>query len=45
MFAAVGNHVLSLHRESIGGLALPAELAPGEYQLLSPAEIERVFQA
>jgi 16S rRNA pseudouridine516 synthase len=45
MFAAVGNHVVSLHRESIGGLALPAELAPGEYRLLSPAEIERVFQA
>ena len=28
MFAAVGNHVEALHRESLGGLALPPDLAP-----------------
>ena len=30
MFAAVGNHVVALHRDRIGGLALPAELEPGD---------------
>ena len=33
MFAAVGNHVTALHRDRIGGLALPADLAPGQYRL------------
>ena len=28
MFAAVGNHVVSLHRDRIGGLTLPADLEP-----------------
>jgi pseudouridine synthase len=31
MFAAVGNHVTALHRDRIGGLELPAGLAPGTY--------------
>lgn len=34
MFAALGNHVVALHRASIGGLALPDDLAPGEYRVL-----------
>ncbi len=38
MFAAVGNHVLGLHRMSIGGLVLPDDLAPGAYRLLSAEE-------
>jgi 16S rRNA pseudouridine516 synthase len=38
MFAAVGNHVLALHREAIGGLQLDEALAPGEYRPLSEAE-------
>ncbi len=38
MFAAVGNHVVALHRLSIGGLALPDDLAPGAFRLLSEAE-------
>jgi 16S rRNA pseudouridine516 synthase len=38
MFAAVGNHVVALHRQSIGGLMLPDDLAPGEYRLLSADE-------
>ena len=39
MFAAVGNHVLALHRESVGGLTLPNDLAPGEYRILPNADI------
>jgi 16S rRNA pseudouridine516 synthase len=43
MFAAVGNHVLTLHRERIGALSLPKELAPGEYRALTEAELALVF--
>ena len=38
MFAAMGNHVVALHRAAMGGLALPDDLAPGEIQVLSDAE-------
>jgi 16S rRNA pseudouridine516 synthase len=34
MFAAVNNHVTALHRVSIGGLALPDDLAPGAFVVL-----------
>jgi len=34
MFAAVGNHVEALHRDRIGGLDLPTDLAPGEFRIL-----------
>lgn len=43
MFAAVGNHVETLHRERVGGLALPADLSAGRWRLLSPAEVEQLF--
>ena len=43
MFAAVGNHVEALHRERVGGLALPSDLAPGEWRLATQAEIEAIF--
>lgn len=43
MFAAVGNHVEALHREGLGGLALPDELAPGEWRLLTEDEIASIF--
>jgi len=43
MFAAVGNHVEALHRERLGGLALPDELAPGEWRLLTEDEIASIF--
>ena len=43
MFAALGNHVLSLHREAVGGFALPPDLAPGRYRPLTPAEIGAIF--
>ncbi len=45
MFAAVGNHVVTLHRERIGGLTLPADLEPGQYRILPADEAEGVFDA
>ena len=38
MFAALGNRVVSLHRERIGGLCLDETLAPGQWRALSRAE-------
>ncbi|WP_309644872.1 16S rRNA pseudouridine(516) synthase [Phenylobacterium sp.] len=43
MFAAVGNHVTDLHRDRIGGLVLPDDLAAGDYRVLSAATAESVF--
>ncbi len=43
MFAALGNHVLSLHRESLGGLVLPADLEPGAYRVLDATDIASIF--
>jgi 16S rRNA pseudouridine516 synthase len=43
MFAAVGNHVTALHRDRIGGLDLPDDLAPGQYRLLSEADLDAIF--
>jgi 16S rRNA pseudouridine516 synthase len=43
MFAAVGNHVTALHRESMGGLDLPTDLAAGEYRLMTDADVAAVF--
>ena len=43
MFAAVGNHVTALHRDRIGGLALPEALAPGEWRILSEDEQAAIF--
>jgi 16S rRNA pseudouridine516 synthase len=39
MFHRVGNRVSSLHRESIGALALPPELAAGDWRVLTSQEI------
>ncbi len=39
MFAAVGNHVATLHRDRIGKLDLPPDLAPGAYRSLTADEI------
>ena len=44
MFAAAGNHVLSLKRISIGGLTLPVDLEEGEWRELSPDEVASIFQ-
>lgn len=43
MFAAVGNHVTALRRDRIGGLALPKDLAEGEYRILTQDELAKVF--
>jgi 16S rRNA pseudouridine516 synthase len=43
MFAAVGNHVTSLHRERIGTLDL-GDLASGEWRVLAQSELNRVFE-
>jgi len=38
MLAAVGNRVEALHRSAFGALPLPADLAPGAWRVLGPAE-------
>jgi len=43
MFAAVGNHVEALHRDRIGGLSLPDDLAPGRVQIMSETDVASVF--
>jgi 16S rRNA pseudouridine516 synthase len=43
MFAAVGNHIMALHRDRIGGLALPDDLAPGEFRLLTADDLKLVL--
>jgi 16S rRNA pseudouridine516 synthase len=40
MFAAVGNRVVTLHRERVGPVALDPALAPGEWRDLNVAEVE-----
>ncbi|MFO0476106.1 MAG: pseudouridine synthase [Alphaproteobacteria bacterium] len=43
MFAAVGNHVVTLHRDRIGALDLPEDLAAGEYRMMTEADIAQIF--
>lgn len=45
MFAAMGNHVVALQRESVGGLTLPAELKAGQFRVLESDAIARIFAA
>lgn len=45
MFAATGNHVTALHRDRVGGLALPDDLNPGEVRLLDEADVNLVLEA
>lgn len=44
MFAATGNFVETLRRECLGDLCLPGSLGPGQWRLLSEAEIALVFR-
>jgi 16S rRNA pseudouridine516 synthase len=39
MIAAAGNRCEALHRERIGGLALPDTLAPGAWQWLDETDL------
>ncbi len=43
MFAAVGNHVVALHRDRIGGLDLPADLGSGEWRLTTSENLASIF--
>lgn len=43
MFAAVGNHVIALHRDRIGGLDLPGDLEAGAWRILTPQEQAAIF--
>jgi len=43
MFAAVGNHVNTLHRERIGGLSL-GDLPSGQWRALDAGDLEALFQ-
>ena len=45
MFAAIGNHVVTLHRDRIGALDLPADLEAGAYRVMTEADIAQVFAA
>jgi 16S rRNA pseudouridine516 synthase len=40
MLAAVGNRVESLHRSAFGALALPPDLAPGQWRWLYPRQLD-----
>lgn len=42
MFAAVGNHVETLHRSRVGGLEL-GDLPLGKWRSLEPQDVERLF--
>lgn len=44
MFAAVGNHVVALHRDLIGDLQLPDNLDIGCYRILTEAETDLIFK-
>ena len=44
MFAVVGNHVLSLHRSRIGGLALD-DLPAGQWRILEDSDRNQLFAA
>jgi len=45
MLAAVGNRVQALHRSRIGDLALPADLAPGQWRWLSAVDLQQLAHA
>ncbi len=43
MFAAVGNHVTALHGNRVGALDLPGDLEPGQFRLMSDADLAMVL--
>jgi 16S rRNA pseudouridine516 synthase len=45
MFAALGGEVVTLHRDRIGMLELPADLAPGSSRLLATDELALLMRA
>ncbi|MHB1186763.1 pseudouridine synthase [Thiobacillus sp.] len=45
MIAATGNRVDSLHREAVGGYALPADLPPGAWRWLETDDLKQLEQS
>lgn len=45
MIAALGGEVLTLHRDRIGGLDLPGDLAPGMAREITPRERDQLLTA
>jgi len=43
MFAALGNHVVALHRDRVGSLALPDDLPAGQFRILGAADLALVL--
>lgn len=43
MFAALGNHVVSLHRFQVGDIVLDKELEPGDYRPLTNLEVASIL--
>ena len=44
MFASLGNQVVELHRDAIGGLTLDPSLREGECRLISDEEVHRITE-
>jgi 16S rRNA pseudouridine516 synthase len=44
MFAALGATIVALHRDRVGALELPADLAPGDCRPLTAGEREQLLQ-
>jgi len=44
MVAAAGNRVETLHRRSVGGLELPADLAAGDWRWMGEADLEALHR-
>lgn len=44
MLAAVGNHVVALHRHSIGSIELDSSLQPGQFRALTEDEIRSLAE-
>jgi 16S rRNA pseudouridine516 synthase len=45
MFAAVGKHVVALHRDRVGGLELPRDLTPGLFVALEVGSAAAIFES
>ncbi len=45
LFAALGNRVLTLHRERIGGVTLDPQLCPGQWRRLTDEERRGLFSS
>lgn len=44
MIAAAGNRVEVLHREAVGGLALPEDVSLGDWRYLTHEELDALLE-